>query len=59
MTRLTAQGIALVLMLLSLPLISIGSTQGIAALWWPGLLALVVGGLIPPTTRFALPRENG
>lgn len=44
--------LAFVLMALSLPLISYGSTAGIAALWVVGLAMLAVGGLIPPAVRF-------
>lgn len=58
MSRLAAQGVALALMLLSLPLVSAGATGDIAVLWWLGLLLLVVGGLIPPITRYAIPAEN-
>ncbi|MGM0684576.1 MAG: hypothetical protein ACQEUA_10320 [Halobacteriota archaeon] len=44
--------LAFVLMALSLPLISYGTTAEIAVLWVIGLAMLAVGGLIPPAVRF-------
>lgn len=52
MSRLAALSFSMVLLLVSFPLISFGTTQGPPLLWWLGLLALVVGGLIPPAARF-------
>ena len=40
-----------VLFLIALPLISIGTTSGPRLLLWIGLVALCVGGLIPPVQR--------
>jgi hypothetical protein len=54
MSTLMALGIALVLSLLAFPLVSVAFTQDTEVLWWVGLALLVVGGLIPPATRFAL-----
>lgn len=44
--------VAFVLMAVSLPLISVGFTADLAALWMLGLGALVLGALIPPVVRF-------
>jgi hypothetical protein len=55
MTRLTLLTTALVLLLLAFPLVSIGTVQNIEALWWLGLLALLVGGILPPLARFTHP----
>ncbi|MGD9617924.1 MAG: hypothetical protein AB7H90_22420 [Alphaproteobacteria bacterium] len=52
MTPIVALGLSMVLLLAAFPLISIGTTQGPAYLWWLGLLALVLGGVIPPAQRF-------
>jgi hypothetical protein len=52
MSRLVALSLSMLLLLVAFPLISVGSTQGPPLLWWLGLLALVVGGLIPPAARF-------
>lgn len=52
MSRLAALSLSLVLLLVAFPMISLGSTLGPPLLWWLGLLALVVGGLIPPAARF-------
>lgn len=52
MSNDVTQGAALALMLLALPLISLGAWNEIAALWWLGLGVLVLGGLIPPVTRY-------
>jgi hypothetical protein len=52
MTRLTLLSIALILLLIAFPLVSIGTVQNMEAVWWLGLLALVAGGVIPPVTRF-------
>lgn len=55
--RLTALSISLVLLLTAFPLISIGTTTGPAVLWWLGLAALVLGGVIPPLKRFTSHRQ--
>lgn len=52
MSKQTALGIALILLLAAYPLISIGATQGIPALWWIGVAAVIIGGLIAPISRF-------
>ncbi|MFA5582359.1 MAG: hypothetical protein WDA25_10455 [Paracoccaceae bacterium] len=58
MIRLIALSLSLVLMLAAFPLISMGTTDGPAALWVLGLGLLVLGGLIPPIARFVLARLN-
>lgn len=57
MTKNRALGAALVLLLIAFPLISLGTTRAQPVLWWAGLALLVLGGLIPPVTRYVL--ENG
>jgi chromatin segregation and condensation protein Rec8/ScpA/Scc1 (kleisin family) len=51
-------GIAFVLLLASLPLISIGTTREDATLRWAGLALLVAGALIAPVSRYLLPEEE-
>lgn len=55
--RLAALTVSLLLMLAAFPLISIGTTKGPPMLWWLGLAALGVGGLIPPVRRFLVRRQ--
>ena len=57
MSRLASLSISL-LLLVALPLISIGTTRGPPILWRLGLLALGVGGLIPPVQRLLAQRES-
>lgn len=52
--RLAYLSISLVLLVIALPLISIGTTRGPSTLWWTGLVALCCGGLIPPLQRLFL-----
>ncbi len=40
-----------ILLLIALPLVSIGSTGGPRALLWIGLIALTLGGMVPPLQR--------
>lgn len=47
----TALGIAFILFLLGLPLISLGSVQEIGGLYYLGLLAVVAGATLPPIMR--------
>lgn len=58
MTRLGALSLALLLMLISLPLVSIGAGDHLNLVGWLGLLSLIAGSLIPPITRYALPGED-
>lgn len=55
--RLTALSIALVLLLLSVPIISLGTTNGQPAVWGLGLAALGLGALIPPARRLYLANQ--
>ena len=57
MSRLAALSLSMVLLLAAFPLISLGTTEGPAVLWWLGLLALAAGGLIPPMRRFLATAE--
>lgn len=50
--KLTSESLALVLLLLAFPVISIGTTLGSGPLWWTGLLGVVVGGVLPVLTRY-------
>ena len=52
MSTLVALSVSMLLLLAAFPLISYGSTHGQAWLWQTGLVALVVGGVIPPAGRF-------
>lgn len=52
LTSNVVQGIAFVLFLLALPLISFGTTDGQEPLWWTGLVLIAVAGILPPLTRF-------
>ena len=52
MSNLVALSLSMVLLLTAFPLISYGTTQGAAWLWQLGLVALGVGGVIPPAGRF-------
>lgn len=51
-------GTSFVLFLIALPLISIGTTGGSPVLWWIGLAALCIGGLIPPVQRLLFPPKS-
>lgn len=52
--RLAYLSTSFVLLVVAFPLISIGTTRGSTTLWWMGLLALGLGGLIPPLQRLLL-----
>ncbi len=49
--RLAYLSTSFALFLVALPLISIGTTGGPRLFLWIGLVALCVGGLIPPVQR--------
>lgn len=49
--RLICLTVSFVLLVLAVPLVSIGTTGDNPLLAWLGLAALVLGGLIPPAQR--------
>lgn len=51
-------GLAFILMLLAFVLITIGVAQEIEALWWAGIVLLVIGSLIPPVLKFTGKKEE-
>lgn len=51
MNRAVTLGLSLVFLLAAFPLISIGTTSGPPFLWWAGLAALTIGGILPPLRR--------
>ena len=57
MSSLLALSLSMALLLAAFPLISYGTTQGPSVLWQAGLVALVVGGAIPPARRFLAARQ--
>ena len=50
--KLAIETVAMVLVLAAFPIISIGTTNGIAALWVLGFVVFVVGSALPIWTRF-------
>jgi hypothetical protein len=58
MNETTLNGIALILLLIPFALISIGTTNDIEALWWAGVIMLIIGALIPPISRYVFTDEN-
>jgi hypothetical protein len=50
--KLVAECVALVMLLVAFPVISIGTTTGSGLLWWTGLLVFVLGGVLPVGTRY-------
>lgn len=57
MDRIELETVAFVLLTLSLPLISVGSTGNGSTLWTVGFVVLVVGTAIPPLLRYIDPLE--
>ncbi len=51
MRRTTILSIAFILLLLALPLISLGTINETPWMWWLGLAMLAVGLLTPPVMR--------
>lgn len=58
MTLFAARNLSLVLMLVALPLISVGTTGDRPLLWWAGMLSLLAGAAIPPVLRFVPIKEK-
>jgi hypothetical protein len=52
LTTNVVQGVAFVLFLVALPLVSLGTTDDAEGLWWTGLVLIVVAGILPPLARF-------
>lgn len=50
--KLKVETVAFILLLVAFPLISAGTTQDSAPLWWTGVVALVLGGVLPVLTRY-------
>ncbi|GKY86859.1 hypothetical protein [Sinisalibacter aestuarii] len=57
MNRLVTLALSLAFLLIAFPLISIGTTNGPPLLWWLGLMALAIGGILPPLRRVFPPKE--
>lgn len=51
-SKLKAESLALIMLLVAFPLISIGATHGNGALWWIGFGCFLVGGVLPVWTRY-------
>ena len=51
-SKLKAEILALVLLLVAFPITSWGTTAGNYLVWSIGLLSLVAGGLVPVMTRY-------
>jgi hypothetical protein len=50
--KLKFETFAFVLLLVAFPVISAGTTHDSRPLWWTGLLAFVLGGVLPVWTRY-------
>lgn len=50
--KLQVETLAFVLLIAAFPIISVGATFGVRAVWWTGLLAVVAGGVLPVVTRY-------
>lgn len=50
--------VTFVVLLVPFPLISYGTTEGVESLWWLGIALLIVGGIIPPISRYAFGDEE-
>ncbi len=56
--RVAYLSLSFVLLLVSYPLISWGTTRGPDVLWWLGLVMLVLGAMIPPAQRLLFPPKK-
>ncbi len=56
--RVAYLSLSFVLLLVSYPLISWGTTRGPELLWWLGLATLVLGAMIPPAQRLLFPPKK-
>lgn len=50
--KLKVETLAFVLLILAFPIISVGTTHRSGPVWWIGLLAVVLGGVLPVMTRY-------
>jgi len=50
--KLQLETLSFVLLIVAFPVISLGSTHDNTAVWVIGLIALIIGGLLPIGTRF-------
>lgn len=50
--------VTFVVLLLPFPLTSIGTVDGPAILWQLGLALLIVGGVVPPLTRYVFSEDE-
>jgi len=50
--KLGIETTAMVLLIVAFPVVSIGATNALPAVWWVGFIAFVVGALLPVWTRF-------
>lgn len=50
--KLKIETTAFVLLIVAFPVVSVGAAHGQEVVWWIGLIALVIGGLLPIWTRF-------
>jgi hypothetical protein len=50
--KLKIETLAFVVLLLSFPVISLGTTHDNTPLWWTGLVALALSGVLPVWTRY-------
>lgn len=50
--KLISETVALLLLFAAFPITSLGTTGGSGAVWWTGLISLVIGGLLPVLTRY-------
>lgn len=58
MSNLGLLSISFVLFLVALPLTSFGTTENQSLIWWLGLVALLIAGVLPPLTRLNTEEEG-
>lgn len=50
--KLKAEALALIMLIIAFPIISVGATHGSSVVWWIGLVCFVLGGVLPVGTRY-------
>lgn len=50
--KLISETVALLLLFAAFPIVSSGTTNGHGAVWWTGLISLIIGGVLPVLTRY-------